>query len=51
MVNVNVKVVSKNPKYKHYEKKVQRKFQQAVERSVYDVLGTVILITNAMRLQ
>ena len=42
MVNVNVKVVSKNPKYKQYEKKVQKKFQQSVFRAVNMVRNTVI---------
>ena len=42
MTKVNVKVISKNPKYKQYENKVQRKFKEAVDRSVYDVLNTVI---------
>ena len=42
MVNFNVKVVSKNPKYKQYEKKVQKKFQQSVFRAVNMVRNTVI---------
>ena len=42
MVNVNVKVVSKNTKYKQYEKKVQKKFQQSVFRAVNMVRNTVI---------
>jgi len=42
MVNVSVKVVSKNPKYKQYEKKVQKKFQQSVFRAVNMVRNTVI---------
>ena len=42
MVNVNVKVVSKNPKYKQYEKKVLKKFQQSVFRAVNMVRNTVI---------
>ena len=42
MARVNVKVVSKNPKYKQYENRVQKKFQDAVSKSVYGVLKTVI---------
>lgn len=42
MVRVNVKVVSKNPKYKQYEKKVQTKFQQSVFKAVNMVRNTVV---------
>ena len=42
MTRVNVQVVSKNPKYKQYKKKVQKQFQQSVFRAVNMVRNTVI---------
>jgi HK97 gp10 family phage protein len=42
MVKVNVEVVSKNPKYNQYEKKIQQKYQQTVFKAVNMVRNTVI---------